>query len=160
MNNGASTDGEGQDHLRPMWLSTRLVLRVAGRSIDLDALPAAALATIAAPLALPLTIVTAHNPDGIPRSSKENRRRSHELRDLLDERGLRWRPAVGRAQDGSWAEFGFAVGGLTDEESARLGAIAGQLAVFVVSDEEIAVLACGRSFRDARPRYARGGGAA
>jgi hypothetical protein len=77
------------------------------------------------------------------------------LRARLEAAGRTWRPALGRARDGSWAEPGFAVGGLDEEAAATLGAAWNQLAVYLVTEAEVVVLASDRSIRAARPRAAR-----
>jgi hypothetical protein len=135
-----------------LWLATALLVRTGGRTRNLDTIPAGAWAAAIAPLASPLTLVTAWNPGGRMRATPVNRAANRRLQASLGAEGRAWCPALGRARDGSWAEPGFAVGGLTEAEAAALGAEWGQLAVYVVTDGEVIVLASDRSFRHARPR--------
>jgi hypothetical protein len=137
-----------------LWLKTRLVVRIGGRSVNLDAVPAASWAAAIAPLRSPLVLVTAWNPQGRERDRRVNRAANHALRAALDAEHLEWCPALGRAPDGSWAEPGFAVGGLADDAAAALGRRWDQIAVYVVTRDEVAVLASDGSFREARPRGA------
>jgi hypothetical protein len=66
-----------------------------------------------------------------------------------------WRPALGRAPDGTWAEPGFAVGGLNEDAAAGLGATWDQLAVYWITLDEVAVVASDRTFREGRRRGGR-----
>lgn len=71
---------------------------------------------------------------------------------MLDQRGLAWHVAIGRAPNGSWAEAGFAISGLSVGAASSLGREFGQLAVFKISGDEVTVVAADGSFRDSRPR--------
>jgi hypothetical protein len=135
-----------------IWLATRLTIRVGGRTLDLDAPGRGGWAAAIAPLVTPLTLVTGWNPQGRTAGRAANRAANRALRVALDERGLAWQPAVGRARDGSWAEPGFVVGGLDAAAAAQLGADWDQLAVYLVDADEVAVLASDGSFLYARPR--------
>lgn len=147
------------DELIALWLATRLLVRPRGRTVDLDVVPrdAVAWAAAIAPLRSPLTLVTGWNPQGREMGRRVNRAANRALRAALEGRGVGWRSALGRARDGSWAEPGFAVGGLTEAEAMALGAAWDQLAVYVIDAGEVAVLASDGSFRVARPRGATGG---
>ena len=140
------------ERLIALWLETKLLVRAGGRTLDLDAIPPSGWQATIAPLGTPLTLVTAWNPGGRDASPGANRAANRRLRDGLDARSWTWRPALGRARDGSWAEPGFAVGGLSEAAAAALGAEWGQLAVYVISVDEVIVLASDRSFRRARRR--------
>lgn len=144
------------DELIALWLATRLLVRPRGRTIDLDAVApdGGAWAAAIAPLRTPLTLVTGWNPQGRAHHRGPNRQANRALRAELEGRGVDWRPALGRARDGSWAEPGFAVGGLAEDDAATLGAAWDQLAVYVIDAWEVAVVACDGSFRFARPRGA------
>jgi hypothetical protein len=135
-----------------LWLETALLVRVGGRTVDLDAGVPEAWEAAIVPLRAPVTLVTAWNPRGRETPGDRNRAANRRLRDTLDARGWTWRPALGRARGGSWAEPGFAVGGLTRAAAAALGAEWDQLAVYVVTAEEVIVLASDRSFRRTRRR--------
>jgi uncharacterized protein DUF3293 len=147
---------EREASLRPLWLKTRLELTAAGRTVDLGMVPADHLVDAIAPLGLPLFIVTAHNPDAKRLPDEENRSRNLELRKLLEERGLSWHEAVGRAPDGSWAESSFAISGLTEADAIEIGGRFGQVSIFMVSLDHVVVIATDGRFRDARPRLPEG----
>lgn len=134
------------------WLATRLLARVGGRTVDLDAVPATMLAASVRPLELPLCLATAWNPQAVPRGRTENRLSNRRLRSALEARPVCWRPAVGRSVDGSWAEPGFLVGGLSNEEAAALAAQWSQLAVFVIGLDDVVVIAADGSRLCDRPR--------
>jgi hypothetical protein len=140
------------DGLLSVWLHTQLLVRSCGRTVDLDAIPAGEFPRPIGGLRAPITLVTGWNPGGQEASPAANRAANVALRTSLEARGQSWRPALGRAHDGSWAEPGFAVGGLTEVEAAALGREWRQLAVYVVSDRDVIVLASDGSFRRSRPR--------
>ena len=135
-----------------LWLATRLLARVGGRTVDLDAVPADRLAATVRPLQLPLCLVTAWNPQAERRAPDENRLANRRLRSALEARHPCWVPAVGRSPDGSWVEPGFLLGGLSSEEAAALAAEWDQRAVFVVTLDEVLVIAADGSGLGARPR--------
>jgi hypothetical protein len=139
-----------------VWLETQILLRVGGRTLDIDRVVPSEWPSAIAPLRSPLTLVTAWNPQGKPIDRMTNRAANRALRRTLDTRGLRWCPALGRARDGSWAEPGFAVASLGEDAAAALGAEMDQLAVYVISASEVIVLSSDQSFRRRRPRF-RGG---
>jgi hypothetical protein len=135
-----------------LWLRTQLLVRACGETFDLDAVDLELLPAPLARLRWPITLVTAWNPGGRPAAGPMNRKANRALRRALEAQGRAWRPALGRARDGSWAEPGFAVGGLDEAEATALGRDWGQLAIYLVSEEEVAVVASDRSFRRARRR--------
>ena len=141
-----------------IWLATRLTVRVGGRTLDLDAPAGSGWAAAIAPLVTPLTLVTAWNPRGRAAGRAANRTANRALRRSIEARGWAWRPALGSARDGSWAEPGFAVGGLDEVEAARLAAEWDQLAAYLIDEQEVAVLASDRSYRFARARGGAGDG--
>ena len=141
-----------REDLRELWLATRLLVRVGGRTLDLDRVPAASLGASIRPLKLPLCLVTAYNPQAVQQAPGENRLANRRLRSTLEARRLCWLPAVGRSADGSWAEPGFLVGGLSESEAAALAAAWDQLAVFVVTRDDVVALAADGSRLCARPR--------
>ena len=140
------------DDWAAIWLATRLTVRVGGRTLDLDAPSPAGWAAAIAPLSSPVVLVTAWNPQGLGTDRAVNRAANRALRRVLHDRGMPCRPALGRARDGSWAEPGFAVGGLDETGAARLGEEWGQLAVYLIDRREVAVLASDGSFRFVRAR--------
>lgn len=133
-----------------IWMATRILVRHCGDTVDLD--DPAELAGFIAPLALPIAIITASNPYGIPADAKDNRRANQALRAALEHRGLPWLPASGRAQRGDWVEHGFAVSGLAEYEARALGLEWGQLAIFWVSEMNIVALVSDGTSRWSRPR--------
>ena len=141
-----------------VWLSSQLLVRACGQSFDLDLVPANDWPAPLARLRLPITLVTGWNPGGEEADPNANRVANRRLRAAIEARGWAWRPALGRARDGSWAEPGFAVGGLDETSAAALGREWGQLAVYVVTPAEVAVLASDGSFRRSRPRGSFEGG--
>lgn len=140
------------DDLIQLWLATALLVRAGGRTIDLDTIAQEAWEAAIAPLRAPVTLVTAWNPGGRETTAAINRAANRQLQAALDARSWSWRPALGRAHDGSWAEPGFAIGGLSEAAAADLGAEWQQLAVFVISADEVIVLASDRSIWAMRPR--------
>ncbi len=126
--------------LRAAWFRTRILIRIGGRTVDVDRVPAGSLAPAIHPLGLPLTVVTAWNPHGQARSRSENRIANRRLWRELSDAGHEPVVAIGRAADGSWAETGFAVGGLGGDESLALARRWEQLAVYVVTERDVAVL--------------------
>jgi hypothetical protein len=148
------------EQLLELWLRTQLLVRACGQTIDLDEVPADPWPAPVARIRPPITLVTGWNPGGRDVEAERNRAANKALRRALETRGLPWRPALGRATDGSWAEPGFAVGGLDEEAAAALGREWGQLAVYMIKPAEVVVLASDRSFRRARPRGRRGAKAA
>jgi hypothetical protein len=144
--------------LLDLWMRTDLFVRACGRTVDLDGVAVNEWPQPLRPLRSPLTLVTGWNPGGREASGRANRAANRALRASLERRGRIWRPALGRARDGSWAEPGFAIGGLSESEAADLGLAWGQLAVYVVTQREVIVLASDRSFRRARPRGAAAAG--
>ena len=140
---------------RALWLWTRILIRVGGGTIDVDAVPAGLLAQVVVPLILPLTVVTAWNPFGNPRSREANRLDNQILRRQLVAACLANEFAIGQASDGSWAEPGFAVSGLEERQAMELGRQWNQLAVFFVTEPEVLVLASDGSSRDVRTRPQR-----
>ena len=152
-----ASGGHGHEELlRRLWLRTLLEVTVAGRTVDLGTVPADRLANGIAPLELPIFIVTAHNPDAQRLPDEENRSRNFELRKHLDERGISWHEAVGRAPDGSWAESSFAISGLTETDAIAIGRRFGQLAIFMVTLDQVVVIETNGSFRDIRSRLTGG----
>jgi Protein of unknown function (DUF3293) len=141
--------------LRGTWLRTKILIRVGGRTVDIDDVPTGSFARAVAPLGLPLTVVTAWNPTGNPRSREANRLDNLRLRRQLVAAGLANEFAIGRASDGSWAEPGFAVNGLDERQAMELGQQWKQLAVFFVTETEVVVLASDGSTRDSRARPRR-----
>jgi hypothetical protein len=143
--------------LLALWLRTQLLVRACGETLDLDAVSSSPWPAPIARIRPPITLVTGWNPGGVTASPAANRAANRRLRDTLQARGRPWRAALGRATDGSWAEPGFAVGGLGEREAAALGREWGQLAVYVIDEGEVVVLASDESFRVARPRGRRPG---
>lgn len=133
-----------------LWMATRILVRHCGDTVDLD--DPAELAGFITPLTLPIAIITAANQYGIPTDAKANRLANQALRAELDRRALPWLPATGRARRGDWAEHGFAISGLSEHEALALGLDWGQLAIFWVSETNIAVLVSDGSGRWSRQR--------
>ena len=142
--------------LRSAWLSTRLLVIRDGQTIDLDRLAAGGLAAAVFPLVPPICIVTAWNPMGQEQPIESNEAANLKLLEDLDAKGLPWVHAVGEWDDRTSCEPSFAVGGLSEDEARDLGTRWAQLAVFYVTDDEVAVLDCAGAFRYVRPRGLRG----
>jgi hypothetical protein len=138
--------------LLELWLNTQLLVRACGDTFDLDAVSSNPWPEAIARLRPPITLVTGWNPRGQPAQGAANRAANRALRASLETRGRPWRAALGRARDGSWAEPGFAIGGLDESEAAALGREWRQLAVYRITATEVVVLASDQSFRHARPR--------
>jgi hypothetical protein len=149
-----SIDQPDLEALLDLWLRTNLLVRACGQTIDLDRIPRDEWPRPLRPLRSPITLVTGWNPGGRQAAGQDNRAANRALRASLERGGCAWRPALGRAGDGSWAEPGFAIGGLTEAEAAALGQAWDQLAVYRVTERDVIVLASDRSFRRARPRQA------
>jgi hypothetical protein len=94
------------------------------------------------PFDAPVHVVTAHNPGAERPGPAENDARQALLEADLDARGLQhWRTVAG-AEDGSHAEEGALVAGLSDDDAVALGTTWGQDAVFRWSATAWTVLAC------------------
>lgn len=98
----------------------------------------------AGPSALPdasgrLHVLTACNPGSVPLSVDRNARRQDRLAQQLRSLATACWPAVGRSEDGSWAEPSFAVVGLDRTVAAAIGQQSGQLAIFEITDDILVV---------------------
>jgi hypothetical protein len=123
---------------------TRAVLRVPdldGRALVLRPRPTGEV-TGTFPFDAPVHVVTAHNPGAERPGPAENDARQARLEAELDARGLGHWPTVAGAEDGSHAEAGALVAGLSDGEATALGRTWGQDAVFRWSATAWTVLAC------------------
>jgi len=87
-------------------------------------------------------LITAWNPRGEGTPVPENELANVELAAELDRRSLRWLPAVGRDPSATWLEPGFCLIGVGRDEAAELGRSFGQLAVYEVDVDEVAVIWC------------------
>jgi hypothetical protein len=138
--------------LRAAWLRTMISIRLNGRTVDIDDPDLVKERALLAPFDLPVTVITAWNPDGRPCSSKLNRANNALLHRHLAERYRNLRAAVGRSRDGAWREPGFAVDGLDESGARSLARVWRQLAVFQITATEVVVLSVDGSFRDRRRR--------
>jgi carbonic anhydrase len=143
------------DELRAAWFRTRILVRMGGRTIEIDRVPAGSLASSLAPIQLPLTIVTAWNPFGMARARNENRAANRRLFRELTDAGHQPAVAIGRAADGTWAEPGFAIGALGEADALALARRWDQLGVFVATEEEVIVLTSADGAFVSRPRGQR-----
>jgi hypothetical protein len=94
------------------------------------------------PLAAPVVVVTAWNPDSVVLDPGDNRVRNERLAAELDRMGLRHWPATGRDPDSPHHEVGLAVPGLTGEQGAALGRRHGQAAVYLWTPDAWTVISC------------------
>lgn len=133
-----------------LWLHTRILLRVGRREIDIDKV--ADLARALGPATLPLTVLTAYNPQGEPHERAWNEDANAVLRGRLREMGLIILPATGRAAAGDWEEPGFAVSGISQAAARALARQFGQLALFWVEEDQVSALASDGDGAWSRPR--------
>lgn len=96
-------------------------------------------------------VITAWNPGDERPSRSENDASNFALQQLLVERGLHPRRAVGADPDSEHAEESWAVVGLDDHEARTIGASFGQVAVFRIADGVQTVLACTEDWSLSRP---------
>lgn len=96
-------------------------------------------------------VITAWNPGEARPARHENDAASRRLRQVLVDRGLAPRRAVGADPDSDHAEESWAVSGLDDQEARAIGASFGQVAVFRISGGTQTVLACDGDWSLSRP---------
>ncbi|MGN6162880.1 MAG: DUF3293 domain-containing protein [Marmoricola sp.] len=88
----------------------------------------------------PAYVITAHNP-GRKADAAANDAAQARLLALLHERGIRWRPAIGRSRDRSWAEPSVVVE-IPEREALEIGARFDQDAIFRWDGTALEVIAC------------------
>ena len=140
------------DALRAAYLATRILVTNHGREIDLDEVPEGGLADAVAPLEPPICIVTAWNPMSVPQPLDVNLAANLLLQAALEARPLPWLPAEGRSPDGSWREPGFAIDHISEADAREIGHWWAQVAVFYLTEGEVAILDSAGAFRDSRAR--------
>jgi hypothetical protein len=90
----------------------------------------------------PVVVVTAWDPDSVPRPRADNRAAHARLVTELDRTGLVHWPATGRDPDGGHVEEGVAVTGLDEAAGVSLGRRYGQAAVYVWTPGAWEVVSC------------------
>lgn len=90
------------------------------------------------PFEAPVHIITAYNPAGVRMAEDDNARRHRALGAALA--GHETVPTVGSARDGSMAEPGYAVFGLTLGEAVQVGDRFGQRAIYRWTADALSVI--------------------
>jgi hypothetical protein len=91
---------------------------------------------------VPIFVITAYNPGGIPRDDAVNEAAQRELEVTVQRMGLLCDRATGRSPDGSWSEPGAAVFPISRDQACELGRRYGQLGVFELTETEMHVVRC------------------
>lgn len=94
-------------------------------------------------------MITASNPGSEDTHPQRNADANDALAALLADIAAAALPVVGAARDGSWREDSFLVSGITRADAVAIGARFGQLALFELTDDTLAVVevASGRQLR-------------
>ena len=121
-------------HWAPVYLATRVTVRVGDAWVDAGAYAAAQ--------GVPVHVITAWNPGAARPPEAVNRAANERMRADLVDMGCDPVPAIGADPDSPHFEESWAVTGLTDDEARRVGAAYDQVAVFRRTANELAVLAC------------------
>lgn len=87
-------------------------------------------------------IITAHNPNGRPRSQSANDLANERLRLHLGEVAEAIEEVECSSSSGSWAEQSFAVAGLSRAEAVEAARRFGQRAIFEIESDELRVVSC------------------
>jgi hypothetical protein len=112
----------------------------------------------AAPLLFPapVYVITAQNPSERVLSDSENVRRHRLLESYLRcfsaDMILLLKEVIGKSIEGSWQEFGWAIGGLTREEAVEIARHFSQRAIFELTDDRVCVIPTDGDAREALPR--------
>lgn len=93
------------------------------------------------PFSGPVHIITAYNPGGGATAESENQAATRELERTV--RQFDPFPTVGSAPDGSFAEPGFGLVGISHEEALALGTRFGQAAIYCWTAQHLAVCGVG-----------------
>ncbi len=88
-------------------------------------------------------VITAHNPNGRPRSRSANDLANERLRFHLGEVAEALEEVECGSSSGSWVERSFAVAGLTRSEAVEAARRFGQRAIFELEADELRVVSCG-----------------
>jgi len=97
-------------------------------------------------------VLTADDPGGRPRSAEDNLAARAQLVGELYARGAGVQRARGVAADGSYADEGFVVWGLSRGDVLEIGREFAQEAVFEIDEHEVRVVACFEDRVESRPR--------
>lgn len=105
----------------------------------------------------PVHVITAWNPGGTFWPTEENRAANEELASVLESRGMRFSPVLGRSPDGRWKEESLLVVGCSRGQAAEIGAAFAQRAIFELDSKHLTVVRCpdGKKMRR-RPRASDG----
>jgi hypothetical protein len=125
------------DGLDDQFRNTVVTIEFDGTDLVIDPLAA----PYELPWERPVHVITAWNP-GMHASAEDNAHSNLALEQILLDRSLRYFPAVGRARDGRWEEWGFAVVGADRDDALELGRRHLQLAIFELTSLGLVVLTC------------------
>ena len=125
-------------HQAPIWdRYSQTIITLAGRRPKLLTGPEA---VSGFPFRGPVHLLSGWNPGSVWRSDDENRRANETLRSALLRQGADPIPAHAASPDGKWFEDSFVVEKLSDGTVAELAKAFGQMSIFKISAENLAVL--------------------